>query len=510
MNQMFYGCKELETLKLTNFDMSKVTTNTSDMLQGCVKLTHFYTPRTTKTINLPTTLYNATDPLDEDAYTQIKTGDFEGESAHLAKALDINYYPNGATGSVVVQKKPLSGTIFIKDNPFTPAPGKSFKNWTTSSNGSGTKYNAMQTYSTDASLNLYAQWETAVFNVVYKDRGTIVKADKVNYGESSTPPHIEREGYDLSWDKSTSNITQDLEINAVWTLKQNNVYYIDYYKENISKTGFELDLAETVTKYANPGTKVNANYSDRKEIEGFLFDSTNGNNVMTGTVGQNGSTLHLKLYYTRRTYIKKIEDDDGNEIATVTGNYGEEIPLPTDITKEGYEFEGWQDENGNIIETIKIEDIRDGNPIPIWTRNENAFYIKSTKYSIVGGEKVIVKVSPNTTVNSFKNNIETNGTMNVLNERNSTIGQSELVKTDYILQVKHDGKTYNYTIVVKGDINKDGKLTLADVSLMNQAIVKKITLNTTRKRAADINYDGNVSLIDLSLANQFIVKKISL
>ena len=37
--------------------------------------------------------------------------------------------------------------------------GYTFTGWNTAANGSGTSYSANETYSTDANLNLYAQWQ---------------------------------------------------------------------------------------------------------------------------------------------------------------------------------------------------------------------------------------------------------------------------------------------------------------------------------------------------------------
>ena len=56
------------------------------------------------------------------------------------------------------------------------------------------------------------------YTVTFKDRGKIVKTEKVKSGDAAEYPFITRNGYELSWDKDFSKITADVTVNAVWTV----------------------------------------------------------------------------------------------------------------------------------------------------------------------------------------------------------------------------------------------------------------------------------------------------
>ena len=60
--------------------------------------------------------------------------------------------------------------------------------------------------------------ETIKYIVTFKDRGKIVKTEKVKSGDAAEYPYINRNGYELSWDKDFSKVTANITVNAVWTV----------------------------------------------------------------------------------------------------------------------------------------------------------------------------------------------------------------------------------------------------------------------------------------------------
>lgn len=60
--------------------------------------------------------------------------------------------------------------------------------------------------------------ETTKYTVTFKDRGKIVKTEKVKSGDAAEYPYINRNGYELSWDKDFSKVTANITVNAVWTV----------------------------------------------------------------------------------------------------------------------------------------------------------------------------------------------------------------------------------------------------------------------------------------------------
>ncbi len=84
----------------------------------------------------------------------------------------------------------------------------------------------------------------------------------------------------------------------------------------------------------------------------------------------------------------------------------------------------------------------------------------STKYTIK--ESYILNITEETSKSEFIKNISTNLEMKFFTEEDKEVtNNDELIKTGMKLKLSN-GKTYN--LIIRGDINKDGKVTLTDIS----------------------------------------------
>ena len=79
--------------------------------------------------------------------------------------------------------------------------------------------------------------------------------------------------------------------------------------------------------------------------------------------------------------------------------------------------------------------------------------------------------------------------------------------------------TYSFTVptgvtevllVVKGDVNGDGKSNSSDYGRLNAAILEKISLTQEASFAADVNGDGKANSSDYGRMNAVILEKTSL
>ena len=91
--------------------------------------------------------------------------------------------------------------------------------------------------------------DTNKYTVTFKDRGKNVKTEKVKSGDAAEYPFINRNGYELSWDKDFSKVTADITVNAVWTvIKPNKVTSLT---AEVQKNSIDLswDRAENTDYY---------------------------------------------------------------------------------------------------------------------------------------------------------------------------------------------------------------------------------------------------------------------
>ena len=61
-------------------------------------------------------------------------------------------------------------------------------------------------------------------------------------------------------------------------------------------------------------------------------------------------------------------------------------------------------------------------------------------------------------------------------------------------------------IAVVGDLDGNGKVTATDLSTLNKAILKTVTLEGEYKLAGDLDESGRITATDLSTINQMVLK----
>lgn len=165
---------------------------------------------------------------------------------------------------------------------------------------------------------------------------------------------------------------------------------------------------------------------------------------------------------------------------------GDELDMPDKPTDEPSE-EPQPENPEDVHPSDKPDDMKPEEP-------EDKIEI-TTKYTIKDG--YIMNVDFNTTKEKVLNDINVNSGKNIINSDGSSVDDKELVKTGMKLRLS-DGSIY--VIIIKGDINMDGLVSLIDLSkiLLHYNGVKGFELKEEALKGADMNLDGKVSLVDVS------------
>lgn len=131
--------------------------------------------------------------------------------------------------------------------------------------------------------------------------------------------------------------------------------------------------------------------------------------------------------------------------------------------------------------------------------------IESEKYVIEEG--YISKVLPKTTVQKFKENVTSKGKVVFTDEAGNVLSDDSPIKTGTIIKI---GEKLQYSIVVTGDVNKDGEMDIDDLAEMKFHIIETKQLSGIKFKAADIDTDKDITIDDITKMKLIIIGKINL
>lgn len=239
----------------------------------------------------------------------------------------------------------------------------------------------------------------------------------------------------------------------------------DSLEENLIEVGESEDILE-------PGYhRINV---DTTEIVGEKFaiviEQTSENGVFMFSLETPIENTAYALVSSERNSYYRLEDTTWRNLA--------------DITVAG----GYDMQNSDVCIKAFTKSKVEEEPK---TDNE----ISSDKYMIK--DLNIYRIISDTTVSEFKKNLKTTQKFTILSDDKVIDAENEVIKTGMKLKLE-DGKEYE--LIVRGDINLDGKVSITDLSklLLHYNETRGFILEGCALKAGDMNCDGRVTLTDVS------------
>ncbi|MDP4120031.1 MAG: dockerin type I repeat-containing protein [Bacillota bacterium] len=134
--------------------------------------------------------------------------------------------------------------------------------------------------------------------------------------------------------------------------------------------------------------------------------------------------------------------------------------------------------------------------------------VTSNVYHFNNNQNLITYVPAESTITTFKKNINLNGcTVSFKNSCNEcqTCG---LVKTGFTVSFSFNGAvTRNYTIIVSGDVTGSGTVNDKDLTAICDNLTGNKSLNSNQSLAADVDHDSSVTTRDLLIIAKGIESK---
>ncbi len=151
----------------------------------------------------------------------------------------------------------------------------------------------------------------------------------------------------------------------------------------------------------------------------------------------------------------------------------------------------------------KLTDIKSGQQVPEPGNNPT---ITSSKYTIKNSN--ITGLSTNLKVSTFTSNISVqNGTVQLVSSNGKAKTTGVMATGDKLhLRYKDSGSIYKtYNIVIYGDINGDGAISLIDLLHVQRHLLNTSKLSEVFYTAADISKDNRITLVDLLMVQRHLL-----
>lgn len=468
------------------------------------------------------TVYVSTDFENESTANNIMGGGL-GKRTVLA-ANTVSYDLNGGTGNFTNQIK-VSGTALTLTSDIPTRSGYTFLGWATSKNATSAKYSAGASYTTDASVTLYAVWQSGTStdptptyptitkispeSCVITDRGTgayMVSAEGtgLTYKWTCSDPSLEKyfEGADTP--SLLVSISELLPASFTADIKCTVTNSDGYSSESPTvKLNYVLTPAPTIESISPEMSTIidtgSAVFTANATGSGLTYSWSCSESALlpfiSGTDGKNLSvnipTLLSKNYTAVLTCT--VTDRNGRTVSS-EGAVLEYKLTPAPVINAVTPEKATITDTGSVIFAVSAE----GKELKYnWTCSDSSLlpYISGADTQNVT-LSIPQKLSESITATLTCTVTDTYGRQAV----------SESTTVEYILtptvEPDPDPKP-----VITGDVNGDGLVNAQDVNLVKRYVTGSASVTEYILKAADMNGDGKVNAFDSNIISRVVAGK---
>ncbi|MBO7125229.1 MAG: ribosomal protein L7/L12, partial [Bacteroidales bacterium] len=279
--------------------------------------------------------------------------------------------------------------------------GNEFVGWYDNPNFTG---EAVETISATeyGDKTFYAKWNANTYDVTFETNGGTINSgafDKYTYGVvASLPTNVTKDGYtftgwytdeDCEGDVASIISSTSTGVKTFYAGWSNTAYAVTLYtNDGIISSG-------NVTAYTF-GSEVQLPTKEQISKTGYTFGGWYDNASCTGdsVLSVSSTATGDKQFWAKwkvESYLITFETDGGTVNSGNVKNYiyGTTVVLPSDVTKTGYTFEGWYDNescSGSSVLSVSSNDLGDKTFYAKWLVNSYDITFVTNEGTINAGE----------------------------------------------------------------------------------------------------------------------------
>lgn len=260
------------------------------------------------------------------------------------------------------------------------------------------------------------------------------------------------------------------------------VFTIPVYKNMPSKT--------SLPNKGNPN-----NYLQKINVDGASVPAYDGDKTdYTVKVASNKTSVQIDTW---RVTTKSTVIGEGKVNLTGTKTVQKIEVIAQNGDKRVYTITILKDEDSSNNDNSNDNSDKPNNKVSVKEMIKNSGYKVNDKY--------LNGLSLNLNVSSFKNNLTKQGaTVKVKNSSKVTKNSGILVTGDEV-NVSNGEEENTYTVIIYGDNNGDGKITIIDLLKIQKHLLNASKLSGVYKQAGDVDKDGKITIIDLLKFQKYLL-----
>ena len=299
--------------------------------------------------------------------------------------------------------------------------------------------------------------------------------------------------YGAIYERNT-DINEYIDSIAVTICDYSNIeIYINPTNGNLSKDSL-IKVGES-NRILNPGYhRINIKPTQLTgESFAVIIKQTSENERFYFQVETNvENTAYALVESSNKSYVST----DGNSWTNISDISVTGVDMTkTDVCVKAFTKNGELKQEEPSDPNIPMEPDIPSEPIVPEEPTEPEIELRSNEYMFE--DEYIINITYGTTKEELLNNLECNVELVILTSEGENVENNELIKTGMILKVSD---SIEYIISVRGDLNKDGNVSLVDLSkiVLHYNETQGFILEGAALKSADMNLDGKTSLVDVS------------